>query len=237
MRVKSVRIFERVDCQKIYRSRQYLSIICAAIAFAVTYAPASQAVIILGPSVNMTNLINNQTLIVGDKAFTDFSVSGSFDASQVMVTPIIENGDFGIRFSGALVSGANAMDLVLGYQVSVTNSANLISVANLLFNGVVVGGPGLAEVVEQVYTNNNSFYGQMVVFATSVTNVLSASLPITPPQPLLNINKDVLITASLPAFSSISTIDQSFTQVPEPSAMLLVGAGFAGFALLRRRRH
>ena len=167
-------------------------------------------------------------VLVGDKDFSDFSISGNFSASQVNVTSITENGNYGIRFSGALVAGGDSMDLILGYQVSVTNSPNLISAANLMFNGVVVGGAGLAEVVEQVYTNNNMFYGQMDVFATATTNQLSTSLPITPPQPFLNINKDVLVTAELPAFSSISTIDQTFTQVPEPSTLVLAAAGIAG---------
>jgi hypothetical protein len=192
---------------------------------------------VLGPSVSMANLTNDQTIVVGDKAFTDFSITGSFDASQVNVTPIEESGNFGIRFSGALVSAGNPMDLTLGYQVSVTNSLNLISAANLLFNGQVVGGTGLAEVVEQVFTNNSDFYGQMFVFASQSTNQLFASLPIVPPQTELSINKDVLITATLPAFSSISTIDQTYTQVPEPSAIALAAAGFTGLLLLRRRRH
>jgi PEP-CTERM motif len=207
-----------------------------AIALAATHAPVTQAQVVQGPSISMANLTNGQTLVVGDKAFTDFSISGNFNANQVMVTPIIESGDFGIRFSGALVSGGTPMDLILGYQVSVTNSPNLIADANLLFNGVVVNGPGLAEITEQVYTNNNDFYGQMFVFATESNSVLSASLPITPPQPFLNINKDVLITAELPAFSSISTIDQTFTQVPEPSTLVLAAAGIAGLTVLRRRR-
>jgi hypothetical protein len=41
----------------------------------------------------------------------------------------------------------------------------------------------------------------------------------------------------LRAFATISTIDQTFTQVPEPSALALAAAGFAGLVLLRRRRH
>lgn len=212
-------------------------IVCAAVALAVAYAPCTEAqMVVLGPSISMANLTNGQDLIVGDKQFTDFSISGDFLANQVNVTPIQENGDFGIRFSGALVAGGSALDLVLGYQVSVTNSPNLISVANLLFNGQVVGGIGLAEVVEQIFTNNGSFYGQMVVFASATTNQLSAHLAIVPPQQLLTINKDVLITATLPAFSTISTIDQSFTQVPEPSTVALAAAGLTGLLLLRRRK-
>jgi hypothetical protein len=219
------------------RSGQYLLVICAAVALAVVCAPASKAQIILGPTISMVNLTNNQTIIVGDKAFTDFSISGDYQANQVNVTPILENGNFGIRFSGALFSGGTPMDFNLGYQVSVTNSPNLISAANLLFNGQVTFGVGLAQVVEQVFTNNNELAGTMQVFATATTNQLSASLPIAPPQPFLTLSKDVLVSATLPAFATISTIDQTFTQVPEPSALALVAAGFTGLVLLRRRRH
>ena len=218
-------------------ARQYSLILCGAIALAVMCAPASEAQIILGPTISMANLTNNQTIIVGDKAFTDFSISGDYQANQVNVTPILEGGNFGIRFSGALFSGGTPMDFNLGYQVSVTNSLNLISAANLLFNGQVTFGVGVAQVVEQVFTNNNQLAGQMQVFASATTNQLSASLPITPPQPLLTLSKDVLISAELPAFATISTIDQTFTQVPEPSALALAAAGFAGLVLLRRRRH
>ncbi len=209
--------------------------ICLSTALFISYAPVSDAQIIDGPTVSLASLTNGQTVIVGDKAFTDFSISGDFQANQVNVTPITENGDFGIRFSGGFTSGGTPMGMTLGYQVSVTNSLNLISAANLLFNGVVVAGAGTAQVTEQIFTNN-TFYGQMSVFATQTSTVSSASLAIVPPQSLLTINKNVSLTATVPAFSSISTIDQTFTQVPEPSAMVLVAAGFGGLALLRRRR-
>lgn len=229
----------RVGDRGVYYSRagHYFSIICIGAGLAVAGASSARAQTVLGPTVSMASLTNSGgDLLVGDKDFTDFSISGSFAAGMVNVTPIQENdGDFGIRFSGAFVAGGAPMDMVLSYQVSVTNSPNLISAANLLFNGQVTFGTGLAQVVEQVFTNGNYFYGQMSVFATAITNQLSASLPIVPAQPELGINKDVLITATLPAFSSISEIDQSYTQVPEPSTMALVAAGFSGLLLLRRR--
>jgi hypothetical protein len=46
-----------------------------------------------------------------------------------------------------------------------------------------------------------------------MTNELFNTLPIQPPQTLLTLSKDVIITAQLPAFSSISAIDQTYTQV------------------------
>ncbi|HXI83109.1 MAG TPA: PEP-CTERM sorting domain-containing protein [Verrucomicrobiae bacterium] len=217
-------------------SCQYLFAICAIVAVAVAYAPTASAQIVIGPTVSLASLTNDGgDVLVGDKDFSNFSISGDFSASQINVTSITINGDFGIRFSGAIVSGSNPMDMILGYKVAVTNSPNLISKANLLFNGTVTG-TGLAEVVEQVFTNNNQLAGQMFVFASTTTNKLSDSLAIQPPQPFLTLSKDVIVTASLPAFASISTIDQTFTQVPEPSALALVAAGFTGMALLRRRR-
>lgn len=212
-----------------------LCAICVVTALAVTSAPVSQAQIVDGPTVSMANLTNGQTIVVGDKAFTGFSISGDFAASNVNITPITLNGNFGIQISGGFSSGGTPESLLLGYKVSVTNSANLISAANLLFNGVVVAGSGQAQVTEQILTNN-SFYGQMIVSATATSSVLSASLPIIPPQQFLGVSNAVSLTATVPAFSSISTIDQTFTQVPEPSALVLVAAGFGGLALLRRRR-
>lgn len=219
-------------------SNQGIFLICIAFAVTLAYAPASLAqTVIDGPTVSLASLTNTGgDLVVGDKDFTDFSIQSlDFTAGEIGVTPITKNGDFGIRFSGPIDATAGGADLILNYQVSVTNSANLISAANLSFIGSVNGGPGFAEVTEEVETNN-LFAGEMSVFATATSNKFSDSLAITPPQPLLALSKDVVVDATLPVFASISEIDQTFTQVPEPSVLVLVAAGFAGFALLRRRR-
>ena len=218
------------------RPQRYLLFLCTTIVLAVACAPVSRAQIVLGPTVSLASLTNSgQNLVVGDKDFTDFTISGGLQAGQVDVTSITENGNFGIRFSGAFVSGATPLDFTLGYQVSVTNSANLISAANLIFNGSVVP-TGLAQVVESVFTNSIDLVGQLTVFASASSNQLSATLPITPPQRVLTLSKGVQVEATLPAFATISTIDQTFTQIPEPGVLTLVMAGVTGFLLLRRRR-
>jgi hypothetical protein len=234
------RNFDQINKQMACRfhAGQYLSIICAAVALTLAYAPMSKAQIVIGPSTSLANLTNGETIIVGDKAFTDFSISGDFSASQVTVTEITEDGNYGIRFGGLFLGGMAGADMILGYQVSVTNSDNLISSANMLFNGFVGGGTGEASVVEQVFTNTPPvFYGQFAVFVTESTSELSNSLPIIPPQSLLTISKDVSVEAVIPALSEISTIDQTFTQVPEPSTLALAAAGLSGLFLLRRRKH
>ncbi len=230
---------KRTDGRKLCRARlgHYLSVIVTVAALAVTCVPASEAQIDLGPTVSLASLTNSgATLIAGDKAFTDFTIGGDFLASQVNVTPIQLGGNYGIQYSGAFVSSGSPETLTLGYQVNVTNSLNLISAANMLFNGNVVGTTGQVQVTEQVFTNNNLFAGQVFVFATSSNSVLSASLPIVPPQSFLTLSNSVFLTAQLPAFGTISTIDQTFTQVPEPGTMALALVGITGLCALRRRR-
>jgi hypothetical protein len=247
------RTFERIadprlHCRGILR---HASICCGLIAFLVALASpchACSTIKILGPGIDMTNLVKNASdLIVGDKEFTQFSISGDYQASHVYVTPIEEAGNFGIRFSGAFAACGQAKDMTLTYSVSVTNSPNLISAANLLFNGQVTFGTGLAQIVEQVFTNDDFAMpaGQLQVFCSIASNKCADSLPITPPQPSLDLSKDVLLYAQVPAFATISTIDQTFTQVsdpnppipqvPEPSVLALVAAGCAGLILLRNR--
>jgi hypothetical protein len=232
--------FEQVDHRKLHQfsGGRYLSIFCAAVVLAIVSLPSTQAQIVLGPSVNLGSLTNGQTIVVGDKAFTDFSIiSTNFTASQVTVTGVQLGGNYGIEFSGSFLGGMSGTDLILGYQVSVTNSLNLISSANMLFNGTVPFGMGEASVTEQVFTNSPpSFYGQFVVFATPATNLLANSLAIIPPQSFLTISKDVSLEAVVPAFSEISQIYQTFTQVPEPSTVTLAVVGLAGLLMLGRRK-
>jgi hypothetical protein len=194
-----------------------------------------------GPSYSLTSLTNGGDVLVGDKDFSNFFTSGDPYASNITVTGFIDgDGNYGLQFGGGFAANDNLMDFQIGYMVNVTNSANLIDGAALSFNGVVVGGgDGLAEVVEQVVTNMDMTnpYGQMSVYATPSSEVLSTNIAINPPQAYLNLEKDVLVDSfTITAYSSISTIDQSYMQIPEPSTIVLVGLGlFGGLAVLRRR--
>jgi len=191
----------------------------------------------LPPAVSLATLTNSgASLLVGDKLFTDFSIQGSFGAGQVTVDPIQLDGNYGIEFQGGFLADGSGADMILKYDVAVTNSPNLIAAANLGFNGFVPFGTGVASVVESVYTNSGSFYGEMAVYATATSSQLTNSLAIVPPQQLLELSKDVTVSAQLPAFAEISTIDQTFSQVPEPSVLVLTIMGAAGLGLTMRRR-
>ena len=225
---------------------RYIFIICAAVALAVAYGPVTRAQT-FGPSYSLTSLTNSGgSILVGDKLFSHFFTSGDSYASNITVTALISGDTEGLQFGGGFAASyGNDMDFQIGYQVNVTNSANLISGANLNFDGTVILGPGgnaLAEVVEQVYTNMdiNVPYGQMSVFATPSSQVLSTNMTVFPPQEYLNLEKDVLVDSfTITAYSTISEIDQTYdqvSQIPEPSTMALAAAGVTGLVLLVRRR-
>jgi hypothetical protein len=219
----------------------YPLIACAAVVGAVVCAPVTQAQVTNltnASTINFSNLGTGQfSILVGDKLFSDFSLSG-YNPTNITVMGITQYGnDYGIEFQGGFFSMHGSMDVTLSYQVNVTNSANLISGANLSFNGFEFGSNGVAEVTETVETNQTYPYGEMTVYASPGSNVLATTLAINPPQPQLNLSKDIFTYAIDLSFASISQIDQSYMQVPEPSTMALAVAAFTGLTLLRRRRH
>jgi len=221
-------------------SKPYLLFICAAVALAVAYAPITQAQVTNltnGSTINFSNLGTGQfSVLVGDKLFSDFSLAG-YTASNLVIKGIIENGDdYGIQIQGGFFAMNGVMEVNLGYAVTVTNSNNLISGANLSFNGFEFGSNGVAEVTESVYTNTSFLYGDMSVYASPSSNLLSTTMAINPPQQSLDIDKDVIDYAINLSFASISTINQSFIQVPEPSTIVLSLAGIVTFLFVRRRK-
>jgi hypothetical protein len=238
MRAKHFRM--RADHRKVSHlcGWRHLANIIAAVALAVACAPGTQAQTLVGSPISLATLTNSGSdLIIGDKEFSNFGISG-YQASNITVQGIIEYGsDYGIQFQGGFSSSNGSMDVILSYQVEVTNSANLISAANLDFNGFEFGPNGVAEVTEAVYTNMSYLYGDMSVYASPGSNVLSATMAINPPQPELDLNKDVFTYAIDLSYASISTINQSYEQVPEPSTIALAAAGLTGLLLFRRRRN
>jgi hypothetical protein len=234
------RKLEAVNCRKAGR---YSLIICAAVAFVLAYAPGAQADLTYGPAVSLTTLTNSgETLLVGDKVFSNFFTVGDAYASSIMVQTLISDGNYGLAFTGGFDADyGSPMDFTIRYMVGPTNgSPNLISGADLTFNGVVLGsGPALASVTETVVTNMDIAvpYGVMSVAVTPTSTNLAASMAINPPQPYLNLSKDVSVDSfSISAYSEISEIDQLYMQIPEPSTIALVGMGLIGAWALRRRR-
>jgi hypothetical protein len=98
-----------------------------------------------------------------------------------------------------------------------------------------IGGSGTRNVDEVVYQNSNLTGPLAELYVDQDTP--SASIRIVPNTPkTVYIFKDISLEGRPGARSTMSEFSQSFDTVPEPLAMLLVGSGLLGLALLRRHR-
>lgn len=197
---------------------------------------------------------NNGTLTIGDKTFSNFGWQASLadaselntDAAGLIVTPQMLDGIYYLDFSGGIV-----VDNLLG-------TSTLLGDLKLTYT--VTASPGwIINMIDQNYTVNalqNS--GQIIIGetvkdaqaiivgnSTLTLNPLDLSDPLAETGDNLNINpgeqklfvmKDITIAAYANQLVGMSDIQQSFHQVPEPSAMLLGSLGGGWLLFLRSRR-
>jgi hypothetical protein len=142
--------------------------------------------------------------------------------------------DDGFRIIGPIgVADGFAADLAISYRV--TAEAGIAS-AGLFFNGAASGAGAFANVAEDLL-DNGSLAGEMFVFATGagafdkLDGTVVAGTPTS-----LTVIKDVQVSAVAGNIAAISVIDQTFSVVPEPGTLFLLGSGLAGLAVLGRRR-
>jgi hypothetical protein len=80
--------------------------------------------------------------------------------------------------------------------------------------------------------------GAVIVGTLQVYNpppVFDALVDINPPQSQLLIQKDIFVR-SVNEPASIASIDQTFSQIPEPGTIALVSVSLLGLSALARRR-
>jgi hypothetical protein len=227
-------------------------------------SPASAAIINLTPgggngtvsanSVLLSDLIGDPTgqLIVGDKIFTGFGYSkgGDMPASTgVNVLGLKDiDGNWGLRFQGAFLDlpGGGASDAHVSFMVEVdflsAQRGVRISDAHLNIAGVGGGDESFFGVDESFLGRTellNAFFSTLGAATPATPDVqLSDFTLIVPPATKLNVVKDILAIAAAqstqPARGTV--IDQSFSQIPEPTALALLGlSGLALVSVARRR--
>ena len=197
----------------------------------------------------LANLANGGTLSIDDKIFSGFNYQASgltsFDPNQIIVTATENGGIDYLTWSGniSLVSGG-------------------IASADLLLNYIVTANPGAINMIDQSYTGRAQ-NGLLAVDETAATGAFGGTvvgyshlqvgyssdppagtvpgdnLIINPSQSVLYVTKDIALAVISPNGGSVSIVqvEQSFHQVPEPSAMLLgsLGGGLLLFLRLRRQ--
>jgi len=195
------------------------------------------------------------SLTVGDKVFSQFGYtptdSNAPSASNITVGQIPPAGtdafgNFGIRFglAGFDPPGNNvATDFLITYAVTAPSA--LLTDIHLVSNLSIAGTPApgdhpFGNIVETIRAQgvgdpialiNNS--------VTATSSSLAATATFNPPGPYttLYVTKDVELFSTPNATVTVSFIDQSFSQVPEPSAWLLTGLELScGCVLLFSRR-
>lgn len=192
---------------------------------------------------NLADLIaNDGTVVVGDKLFSNFTYAWTGDmpdASGVNVIEYIDpDGNFGIQFQGGFLdlAGGNASDALITFDVTVLDPNFQIIAAHLAGNPSVVGGNGggsFGSVTETFLPGNIT--DSLVIFADEDSAVLADWVTFGQPVTTLSVQKDIILFADDDAVATtLSFVNQSFTQVPEPGSLALLGLG--GLAMLRRRR-
>jgi hypothetical protein len=234
-----------------------LAITCLAV------SPASAAFVNLTPaggngstsatSVLLSDLIGDPTggLIVGDKVFTGFAYSKVGDmpeSSAINVLGIKDPlGNWGITFHGGFLDlpGGGPSDALIRYAVEVdfleAQRGVRISDAHLNLGGVGAGDEGFFSVDESFTGRNETmsvFFSTLGPTTPPPDAKLSDFTLIDPPTLKLFVTKDILAIAANNSTqpTRATAIDQSFSQVPEPTAVVLFGLSGVALASFRRRR-
>lgn len=197
---------------------------------------------------SLGGLLNGGNITVGDKLFDNFSCTkagtGTPGACGDINVNTLDTIDYGIEFqAGFFAAALNTVDFLLQFDVTVLDPSYLLNDVHLLFNGAVTGD-GFANVVETitnldaVYGTVNQFLAQIVVNTTNPPASLSASADLAYATKKIHVQKDVLLTGGNNGTSTISFIDQRFSQVqvPEPSTLLALLAGGLSFFSFQRTR-
>ncbi len=202
---------------------------------------------------------------VGDKLFSDWCVTDTQsvgaiapDASEIVVTGIQIDGDYGLRFnSGWSAPAGQLADSTIKFKVSIVepwlSQGWLIKDNALWMTAFGVSNntdAGAVSVSENVYAfdpylgYSKPIANKFVYYKDDDDNLLyeekdfvdDMGVPIALTE--IWVIKDVIAYGGVGAVgvAHISEFFQTFSQVPEPATMALLGLGGVGLLLKRRRR-
>jgi len=211
-------------------------------------ASGAQAVTILGDAVPLSELVDDPEgeILVGDKLFTDFSYDATGDMPTVLgvnVIPILDDdGHFGIRFQGGfgdLPSSPGASDALISFTVTATLESFFIVDAHLAGNPELIGELGSISVVETFDFDPEL---RLTIFDDEEAGQQSVDWVDFEPIKSIEVTKDIFALAAMSTDEqtggavTLSFIDQTFSQVPEPGTAALLVVGLTGLGWLGRRR-
>ena len=186
----------------------------------------------------LQNLIDDGGITYGDKTFSDFAVTGSVLPSNIDVVQA-PGPNLGLEFqyNWSSSNGEN-QDTVIHYKVHVNDPAQSINGVGLSFNGKVTGdnptGLTSASVTETISDAQDNFLGQITV-PNGASN--SNTFTVSPSTHDLFLDKDIMVHSPVggSGTATITLVDNTFMQVPEPATLGLLTLA-APALLLRKRR-
>ncbi len=185
---------------------------------------------------------NNGSIQCDDKIFSMFTYHETGDNPDDDFVNVIcitdSQGNPGLRFQGAFADlpANGGSDALITFKVTVDpDSSQLISDVHLTFNGVISGSSGFVGVTETFLPTDpnvvlNVFNQQPGPFQLTDFSLL------TTPVRELHVQKDIILFAGPESAATASFVDQTFSQVPEPTPALLVLLGSALCAMGVRRK-
>jgi hypothetical protein len=219
----------------------------AAVALLALSAGEARAIVLTSScaaptSCTLAELFAGGSIWVNTKIFDDWELESidpdgvSPDFTLVVVSGLDDlapSPGNGILFTGGgelLVSGADRLDLAIGFTVTELAASLDMDGNSLTIVSDVVVGSGLVKVGEFVADASGIGIGQKLVETDPAFGPPVATDAIGFPllQKKLTIEKDILLQGSVPGDSAdLVSFEQRFSQVPEPDAalMLCVGAG------------
>lgn len=209
--------------------------------------------IVLGLTVSTTygvvlqDLLTGQTVTHGDKVFGNFFViptgmgTYTFDPATIEVTPVVIEGNLGLLFAGVssgmpiVSAGPNSyIDVLIGFDVTVTDPEWSISDIHLSFDATTPVD-GFAQIVETAKVGP-VIVGQIQVQTPPPS--MSAEMDFLPQSyTKLSVVKDILVLGGGSESSDVWSFTQSFSQIPEPTTLTLLGFGLVAFLRPRRLRN
>jgi len=191
------------------------------------------------------------TITSGDKTFFGFHAYGSGGTggaggvldSQITVTPILENGEYGLLFTSSFFHVTAGQSQDTAFHFFVTPASGFYITDNTLeLGGAHISGDAEIAVIEtalKILPNDQEvLLASKLVTMDQSSSVFKDHQVYSQPASLVEVHKDISLFGGTDGTARFSDFTQTFSQtpVPEPLTMLGVIAGVGSMGGYIRRR-